>query len=439
MCWGVGMKQQRNIPYMVACYFCLFMVVFVLSSMTPMVAHEFSYCYSWFDDSRIKSIGQIIDSMAVHRVLTNGRVVVHGLVQFVLIFPKVVFNILNGLNVVFLAFMFSRCFGAGSGRRTAALLALGAVMLWNYTPAFGQVFLWLDGAINYSWTVSCCLLFLLPFIKEFLDGSKRPGWLLLIAYIPLSFAFGTCAEAYVPATLVAAAVLAMMVWLRDKRFPAEFLVWAIFAIAGYLFLLSAPAVATRTGGGDVTLMAATLKKIIADTKEMLLPLYVIYAGALALSQKSDRRKLILSLVLVGAGIVSLGMYTAAAYFAERHFLYAVVMTVLALLILVDELLRNGKKDFTALLAAAMTVLFCFNLAQGLMDITVIYAQSRQREQIIAQAKTEGQRELALQRYVASTKYSAPYKLDDLMEEPDVWPNISVAIYYGLDSVTGYMP
>ena len=49
---------------------------------------DFAYCFSWADWTRIRSVSQIIPSMAVHRSVTNGRVIVHGLVQLLLLLPR---------------------------------------------------------------------------------------------------------------------------------------------------------------------------------------------------------------------------------------------------------------------------------------------------------------------------------------------------------------
>lgn len=53
------------------------------------------------------------------------------------------------------------------------LIALGIfACIWLLTPAFGQVMLWLDGACNYLWSLFFNLLFILPFVRLFLNGRK---------------------------------------------------------------------------------------------------------------------------------------------------------------------------------------------------------------------------------------------------------------------------
>ena len=68
-----------------ALYLVVFFQILLFSAMTPMLADDYSYCFSWADNRRITSPLQIPASMAVHRQLTNGRVIPHALVQLVLL------------------------------------------------------------------------------------------------------------------------------------------------------------------------------------------------------------------------------------------------------------------------------------------------------------------------------------------------------------------
>ena len=52
-------------------------------------------------------------------------------------------------------------------------------LLWIYTPSFGQVFLWLDGALNYLWSVLFSLLMLKVYAGKFRDDRELPKALVL--------------------------------------------------------------------------------------------------------------------------------------------------------------------------------------------------------------------------------------------------------------------
>jgi hypothetical protein len=66
-------------------------------------------------------------------------------------------------------------------------------------------------------------------------------------------------------------------------------------------------------------------------------------------------------------------------------------------------------------------------------------EEREREAAVRAAQAAGEKTVALEVYLPSTAYSAPYHLVDLYPDADVWPNTSVAAYYGFDEVYGVFP
>ena len=68
-----------------------------------------------------------------------------------------------------------------------------------------------------------------------------------------------------------------------------------------------------------------------------------------------------------------------------------------------------------------------------------FKHSLEREAAVRAAQDAGEKTVALEVYLPSTAYSAPYHLVDLYPDADVWPNTSVAAYYGFDKVYGVFP
>lgn len=428
--------------HLLTAVFCaVFLLMLFFSALTPLIADDFSYKFSWADVSRIQNPMQIIASMAVHRQVTNGRVLAHGLVQLLLIPPKAVFNVLNALNACLLGFLALRYFQKDGPARSALLLCCGAFLLWNETPVFGQVFLWLDGAVNYSWGVSLFLLFLWPYAAAWLDYRRpAPLWQKLL-FLPLAFAAGAYSENGSIATLFAAACLTGLRAWEERRLR----LWPLLGLAvgclGFAFLMSAPVMSTRAAELSVSVLAGNIRKILVGTWDRLGALYCIYAALLAVSLVShaDRKKLLLSLVYVLSGLGSLAAFIFADHFTDRHFCFTVLFLVLACLLLLSALLERGNKVLPAVLTALAATAFAFHFLLGTLDIAVIFGKSLERGQAIREALEQGQRDLVLEIYVPATKYSAAYGLEDLNLSGHGWPNDSLALYYGLDSVTGVEP
>ena len=419
----------------------LFLAMLLFSALTPLVADDYSYKFSWVDNSRITGLGQIFPSMAVHRQITNGRVLTHGLVQLMLMLPKAVFNVLNALNAVLLGWLLLRHVKGGGAARSALLFCCGVFTVWNCTPVFGQVFLWLDGSVNYSWGISLFLLYLWPYAAAWLGHESRSSVPGKVLFLLLAFAAGMYSENGSIASIFAAVCLTGLTGLREKKLRLLPLLGIAAACLGFVFLMSAPAMSGRSAEFSASVLADNFRHIVLTTREEIGILYYIYAGCLCLGLLAgvDRRKLILSLVYVLAGIGSLAAFIFAAYFTYRHLCFSVVFTVLGSLLLLSGLLEKGRKSLPALLTGLMTVAFVFNFLLGALDILVIYGKALERERIIAEALAAGERDIVLEMYVPATKYCAAYKLEDLSPVTNEWPNHSLALYYGFDNLTGIEP
>lgn len=73
---------------------------------------------------------------------------------------------------------------------------------------------------------------------------------------------------------------------------------------------------------------------------------------------------------------------------------------------------------------------------GCRDILSCHRQHIQREATIAAALETGELDVTANVVVPQTPYSGYWGLRDLMEDPNTWPNHSMALYYGLDSLIG---
>ena len=425
--------MERNRRILHASLFLIFLSALVLSALTPLMADDFSYCFSMADWQRITSPAQILPSMAAHRVSINGRVIPHGLVQLLLMLPKTCFNVLNAAVMALLGLLACRCF-----RKNAWLLPLLALSLWCCMPAFGQVFLWLDGAVNYAWGLAVLLLFVLPYAECWLDGRRPYSALETALRLVLAFAAGSWSENGSVSILFLALCLLALCARRDRGVPWPLLAWLAAALAGFIFLMSAPATAGRGGETDLSHILYQIRYILDCSRETLLPLYLYWAAAftLALLAGADRKRLVLSALMVLAGLGSLAAFTFAVYFTLRHLCFTVFFTLLAALTVLSALADLGRKKLPAVTAAALTVLFVFSFIPGVLDIGVVYSQSRRREAAIHEALESGEKQVQLRLYTPETWYSAAWELTDLGPDPAQWPNDNYASYYGLEAVVG---
>ena len=151
--------------------------------------------------------------------------------------------------------------------------------------------------------------------------------------------------------------------------------------------------------------------------------------------KGQKDRIIFSILLFLAGFGALASFIFAAYFVERHFSCTVFLTVLSCTVLLDELIQRQKQSLLYALTGVLTVVFLLYFTLGTVDIVVANRKETEREQIIRDAVSKGEKEVTLTNYFPSTVYAVPFILD----APNDWVNMTVASYYGLDTVYGRNP
>ena len=414
----------------------VFLVILGLTALTPMVSDDFAYCFSWADWTRIRHIGQIIPSMAEHRNVTNGRVIVHGLVQLLLLLPRPVYCVLNALNAVLLCVLIRRLAALSSRKQELMILLFSICGFSCFLPAFGENVLWLDGSLNYFWGLSCSLLFLFPFLTDYLNLPHHKSVFFSVMQIFLAFVFGTWSENASLVFLFLAVCLYLLQWIKTRQFRLFPLFWIVAAVAGYVFLMTAPATAGRAGAPSISVIGYNFRVIFNAARSYLLWPLLIWAVlfALSVSYHVEKRLLIASgFLFVGALLTHLS-YTFAAYFVPRHLCATVFLLLLAAVLLLAGLCRADRPVFSGLALACLSVLFLLQFPVGVLDVAISYHKQLLREHQINTALAAGQRSVALENYYPYTAYAVPFELNPI--DPSVGPNINVADYYGLDEVLG---
>ena len=428
-----GASERR--PYLVLCIL-VFFVTLVLTALTPMVSDDYAYCFSWADWTRIRHVSQIVPSMAEHRNVTNGRVIVHGLVQLLLLLPRPVYCMLNALNAVLLCVLIRRLISLSVWKQELIILLFGICYFCCFLPAFGENVLWLDGSLNYFWGLSCSLLFLFPFLTDYLDLSHRVSSFISILRLISAFVFGTWSENASLVFLFLAVCLFLLQWVKTRQFRLFPLFWIAAALVGYVFLMAAPATAGRAGAPSISVIGYNFRVVYnAAYKYLLWPLLIwAVLFALAVSYRVEKRLLLSSgLLLVGALLTHLS-YTFAAYFVPRHLCTTVFLLLLATVLLLAGLCRAEQPVFSGVALACLSILFLLQFPVGVLDVAISWHKHQLREQQINTALAAGQRSVILENYYPYTAYAVPFELNP--ENPTVGPNINVADYYGLDEVLG---
>lgn len=422
-----------------ALFAAIFLLLLFCNLHTAMVADDFRYCFSFSDGSRMTSLSQIVPSMAAHRHSMNGRIVAHALVQLFLMLPKPVFNLVNALFFAALVRLICRP-ALQKGQRNALLTLCVFGCLWVLQPEFGQVFLWLDGSVNYLWCAVFCLLWLLPWAESFLNGTE-PGKavrILVVLSAPLVGAYSE--NSSVALIFLVLFFLLLRRFYEKKSIPLWMLLSLTFAAAGFLFMMLAPATSANKAA---EMRLTVLLGNFAETALFYLrfwPLLLSFGLFFFLARKNGvaERRLVLAVVYLLGSLAGHFVLTFALYCAGRSTYIGLSLLLAANALLFPPLLKTDAKKLLLPLCALCLVLTVWKVAVGVQDILrTDYLLDFNRE-LIEEAAANGERDIQVPRPYARTKYSALEGLPYLStEDPTDWPNVYMAKYYGVDSIIGY--
>lgn len=432
------MRINRSSKVSCFIFFLIFSLLFVCNMLTQKIVDDFAYMYSWDTGEKITSIVQIFPSIAAHAEKMNGRLVAHFFVQVFEMLPKVFFNVVNAALFVLLIYLMYK-FSKTEKKNNLLILGLfGSV--WLFVPAFGQVFLWLDGACNYSWSVVFGLIFLIPFVNEFLYNKQIKNIFLKILFVIFSFVAGAFSENVSAASMfIAGLIVLALIFVQHKKFPIYYIVCIGFSFLGYLSMVLAPAERAHKG---IELTLGGLRGNFIEALEMyktidiLLVTFVILL-IVACAIKVQKERLILSVIFVAGSLCSNFLMSAAAYYPERCLLGSVIMLIIADGILLSSTFEEKYQMLSTCLLSIILLYTAYYVPIAVNDIYVSNAVIKSNEQYIYQCKDQGNLDITVPMPKPQTKYSAVYGLRYLSADtPDTWPNVHMSRYYEVNTILG---
>ena len=424
----------------------VFTTILVLTALTPYIADDYVYMFSFADGTRISSLTQIIPSMVRHAQIINGRLISHGLEQLFLMLPKTIFNICNALVFFWISWFCYRV--ANRGRQeNAVLFLLFPMCYWVFTPAFGQATLWQVGSLNYLWSVGFCLFFILPYLSLYLDERERffcalNSFPLKLLFLILALLFGMYSEVAGMVGILVAGGFLVTRGVETRKWSTWLWIPFLVAVIGYILMLHMPA-EQMNKAGSMTLHDV-ISRFPARTQKLKLftPLCIAWLimmfFAMELGVAHKRRMVSLAFFLGGIA----GVYVLLAAFTapERCLCCSSIFFCIACITLLPDLLGTRAGDGCKAAVCAVTVLFSIQFILGVFDIQAVHSRAVARERSAEEQIAAGKSEIVLDIIYGKTEYSGVKYLKDLdLDNPGVSPNRNMAKYYGVDLVIGHDP
>ncbi len=260
------LSEKRNKIVVYSIFSIVFLLMLVINIYTPYWGDDYVYTYmmdryAGSDLQHITNLWQIFPSQFNHYFTHNGRLIIHGLDQLFLLMPKMVFNICNALMFCCLVWL---CWNNVVRKddnlvwKYATLISL-FVVLFFYIPQSWVTVTWQTGALNYLWTATGVLFFVL-----LMQYTKNHTLKYLPLWVVVSFFIGWGHEG-VSVGIAGACVLYSI--LRHKEVNKQMLWLGIAFCVGSIILVLSPGLWHRSTEGD---MAFTMGLGILSTLKTLL-------------------------------------------------------------------------------------------------------------------------------------------------------------------------
>lgn len=420
----------------------LFLAAFLFNYWTPFAADDYTYMYNFSNGDRITCIFDIFSSLAMHYTqYGNGRVVSHFFVMFFLMFPKVFFDLLNA--VIFVCFILFVLQITANKKAFSALMFLAIpTLLWLYMPAYGQVFLWLTGCINYMWSYLFALLFLNVYISLLRDSSLLNKKWKLIVFCLFSLLFGNYSENVSFSVIFTGFLLLCIVMYQHKSIQKNmiYVLPIISGAIGYLVLLLSPSGSAKFSDNlSLSVLVKNAIDLFTTYYNMCrLPLILFFVLlCIAVYYKIDKNEIIIALCFLFISFIAAAMLIIASYLPERSIANSVIFLLIGIVQLLQSLRSNSRLECVSLcICTYFLISSIMTYWDGSYDIYRVHKEQTSRDQYIEASIASDNKVLGVPIITSTTKYSCKYGLLDLNSEDsnETFPNVYVAKYYGLDKI-----
>lgn len=417
----------------------IFISMLALNFLTPLLADDYSYGLN-LANKKLTGIIDIYNYQIWHYFNWGGRTIAHTFAQTLLMFPKAIFNIVNSIIytcLVYLIYLHGKLNRREKNPRNSYLILLIHLILWFIIPVFGQSFIWLIGSCNYLWTTVIVVYFLLLFRKN----EKENKWYKII----IMFLIGILAGWTNENTSAGLIVILFSTLIIDKITTKKWnltktkVAGIVGSLIGFVLMICAPGNYVRNAAfkDDTFIIIKFIKRAIditGNAEIYILPLIIaiIILISLKIYHKKKIEKEVTPFIL--GGFAATYSMVAAPQFPERSWTGVIVYLIIALVILVYdfEKIHRIYKFILVDFCIILSIIFIGEYLNAARDINNLRNTWNEREKIIE--KSNKNQIFKFYRYETTNNKNPSYGLSDIGNDYKVWPNSSIAKYYGIKGI-----
>lgn len=410
----------------------IFGSMLVFNFLTPLIADDYSYILT------ATGIKDIIKYEANQYMVWGGRFVAHVIAQFFLMYPKYIFNICNSLVYTLFIYLIYLIGKSKDDKHQSMMLVIIHLLIWFTTPVFGQNCLWLIGSCNYLWTTTIILLLILLYKKN----STKDGIARMISIFILGIVSGWTNENTSFGLIVILIGLTCISKILNKEKIRKWQISGILgAIVGFLILILAPGNFKRSqlSSDNTSIVVKIIQRginYLLNIVDYLLPLIIISVILISIIIYFKKKKLREPIVyLIGAFFTVYAMVLSPE-FPPRAWFGIIIFMILAIITMLFEV-KKLHKIYNFILIDIMVVFFIIFASEYIYtakDINVLRQVWNERKVQIEEALENGQKNVKFKIYKTTNSKNPQFELVDLNRKSTLWPNPSVAEFYGLEKI-----
>ena len=435
-----------------------FIMMILLNHYTPMHADDYDYSFSFATKERIRSIEDVIQSQIAHYQIQNGRMSTLGLAQVLLMCNQNIIDIILSSFYVLLGILIAYHI-EGSIRKINWLKLLYIyIMVFLFTPAIGQSYLWTNSAAIYLGGVNMILVYLIPYrrvLYAYTEGWNHSNGVIYNTFmfflmLILGFIAGDTGESMSAGLMFM--VLGYLVCFGIYRIKIYPWMYGIGNIMGLVALFVSPGNRNRIASAGGISIINIPKRLVLVTglfidKMMyfvvLLSLVISISYLLFTKKQVGFVRFLKSfpahgyIYFVGT-LASVFSMILLSFFPIKAWSISVVLSVITLFVFGSFLEKNIEfqkyKIPIMVTTIAIVISFCGIYMNAFFTVKSVNHENDKRLAIIENAIDKGDDTVMIPAIVEYNKYTPYEGSGELSWDSSEWPNKSIAKYYGLKAV-----
>ena len=449
---GFFEKHRKLFFYLIAGI--AFITIYAYNLLTPYLSDDYAYL---IDVRKAHSLLDLVRQQYGEYLSNSGRIIGQFNVRLSLSMDKQIFNVINSLMFLLLAFLIYANIQKRKKYDSFVLLTILS-FLWLFSVEFGQTMLWICGACNYLWGSVIILLFITVYRKLLQQPDRKHAVLVGAGMFLLGVLAGWCNENTSGGGLFLVLLYSLNFWTdrrKEKRKTVyPFMVSGIAGMCcGLIGMVMAPGVrkrsATMSEGDEYTGIVGLLSrtyKVIVNMHELFLVLMIMAVLILVLLSLQGKLKTF-ARIRTNDTVLFILAFLATSFVlaliptpANRAFFGAGVFLMIACIQGIVEA-REQKELAVQLLTCGLVSVLCmilfFTYVENLVDLARIYREENERIALIEAEHGENEDGIVVIpqfREEFRTVYSVAHD-SDLTDDKEYWINHFYEIYYDIGNIT----